>query len=448
MSTNLHVSRRTVLRGLGATLALPWLEAMGPLTSWAAGTKESKAAPNRMAFIYVPNGKNMKLWTPTTEGAGFDLPDLLKPLTEHRDYLTVLTGLTADKARAHGDGGGDHARALTAFLTGAQPRKTDGTDIRAGISVDQVVASRIGDQTRLPSLEIGCEAGAMAGNCDSGYSCLYSSTMSWRSATQPLPKEVNPKLVFERMFSAGSTKERQQRDAQRKSILDLVREDYRELQGKVSKHDQQKLDEYFTSVRDIEQRIERAGKFPEPKAPEGVTAPAGIPATYEEHIRLMGDLMALAFQTDTTRVCTFVIANEGSNKPYPFIGVREGHHDLSHHGNEAAKLEKIAEINRFHIRQLAYMLTKLRTVKEGDGNLLDHCMIAYGSGNSDGNAHNHDNLPVLLLGKGCGTVKPGRHIVYPKETPLNNLWLAMLDRMSIKVHSLGDSTGTLSGLAG
>ena len=291
MNSSLQVSRRTVLRGLGATLALPWLEAMGPLTSWAAGTKEAKAAPNRMAFIYVPNGKNMKLWTPATEGADFALPDLLKPLAEHRDYLTMLTGLTADKARPHGDGGGDHARALTAFLTGAQPRKTDGTDIRAGISVDQVVASRIGDQTRLPSLEIGCESGAMAGNCDSGYSCLYSSTMSWRSATQPLPKEVNPKLVFERMFSAGSVKERQQRDAQRKSVLDLVREDYRELQGKVSKHDQQKLDEYFTSVRDIEQRIERAGKFPEPKAPAGVTAPTGIPATYEEHIRLMGDLM-------------------------------------------------------------------------------------------------------------------------------------------------------------
>ena len=446
--SKLVLSRRTALKGLGATLALPWLEAMGPLTSWAGGnTPASKAAPNRLAFLYVPNGKNMVDWTPKNEGELTDLPAILQPLAEHKRDFSILTGLTADKARPNGDGGGDHARALSAFLTGAQPRKTDGTDIRAGISVDQVAAARIGDQTRLGSLEIGTEAGSMAGNCDSGYSCVYSSTMAWRSATQPLPKEVKPKLVFDRLFNAGSQKDRARRDAQRQSVLDLVREDFRELNGKLGLHDQRKLDEYFSAIREIELRIERASKFPEPKAPEGFVVAEQIPASYEEHIRLMADLMVLAFQTDTTRVCTFVLANEGSNKSYPFINISEGHHELSHHGNDEKKKAKIKEINRFHTTQLAYVLGKLKSVKEGDGTLLDHCMLAYGSGNSDGNAHNHDNLPLLLAGRGCGTIQPGRHIVYPKETPLNNLWVGMLNRMEIKLQQLGDSTGELNGLA-
>ncbi len=445
MSTSIKLSRRTLLRGIGTTLALPWLEAMGPLHAWAAGnTPVAQAAPNRMAFLYVPNGINMADWKPSAEGSlGDDLPSILQPLAPHRSDFSVLTGLTADKARANGDGGGDHARALSAFLTGAQPRKTDGTDIRAGISVDQVAAGRLADLTRLPSLEIGTEAGSMAGNCDSGYSCVYSSTMAWRSATQPLPKEVNPKLVFERLFGSGSQEERQRRDARRKSVLDLVREDFADLNGRLGNGDRRKIDEYFSAVRDLERRIERAAQLPDPTVPEGVTQPAGVPESYEEHIRLMADLMVLAFQTDTTRVCTFVLANEGSGKPYPFIGVSEGHHDLSHHGNNAEKKEKIAKINRFHATQLAYLLERLKSVKEGDGTLLDHCMLAYGSGNSDGNAHNHDDLPILLAGRGCGTLNPGRHTVFAKETPLNNLWLSLLNRMDISVHQLGDSTGEL-----
>ncbi|MEW6303192.1 MAG: DUF1552 domain-containing protein [Verrucomicrobiota bacterium] len=444
---HVKISRRTMLRGLGATLALPWLEAMGPMTSWASSTPASQAAPNRMAFLYVPNGKNMVDWKPKAEGELNELPMILQPLAAHKRDFSILTGLTADKARANGDGGGDHARALSAFLTGCQPRKTDGTDIRAGISVDQVAAARLADQTRLASLEIGTEAGSMAGNCDSGYSCVYSSTMSWRSATQPLPKEVNPKLVFERLFGSGSREERARRDAQRKSILDLVKEDFSELNGRLGRTDQRKLDEYFAAVRDLELRIERAARLPEPTVPAGAAAPAGIPQSYEEHVRLMADLMVLAFQTDTTRVCTFVIANEGSNKPYPFIGVKEGHHDLSHHGNSEEKKAKIAQINRFHTTQLAYVLDRMKAVKEGDGTLLDHSMLVYGSGNSDGNAHNHDDLPILVAGKGCGTFKTGRHVVYPKETPLNNLWLAMLNRMEVQVHQLGDSTGELKNLA-
>lgn len=448
-STNSHLlSRRTLLRGLGVSLALPWLEAMGPVVSWADDkTGAAKKNPVRMAFIYVPNGKNMADWTPTSEGTSYDLPHILKPLEEVRHDINVLTGLTADKARPHGDGGGDHARALGAFLTGAQPRKTDGTDIRSGISVDQVAASRIGDQTRLASLEMGCEAGAMAGNCDSGYSCVYSSTMAWKSATQPLPKEVNPKLLFERMFTTTPAKERIERDRKRKSVLDFVRDDAKDLQGKLSGNDIRKLDEYFTAVRDIEQRIERAASLPEVKAPE-MTLPAGVPGNYEEHIRLMYDLMVIAFQTDVTRVCTMVVANEGSNKPYPFINVSEGHHDLSHHGNDAKKKEKIRDINTFHTTQLAYFLKKLKAIPEGGGTLLDNCQIAYGSGNSDGNAHNHDNLPILLAGRAGGTIQTGRHIKYQNETPLNNLWLSMLERMDIRLPFLGDSTGALKGLNG
>jgi hypothetical protein len=422
------------------------MEAMGPIAAWAAEGPAAKA-PNRTAFLYVPNGKNMADWTPQREGRDFDLPAILEPLAKVKDDLLVLTGLTADKARSNGDGPGDHARALGAFLTGVQPRKTDGTDIRSGVSVDQVAASRIGDQTRLASLEIGCEAGAMAGNCDSGYSCVYSSTMSWRSATQPLPKEVNPKLVFERLFGSGSSQARADRSQRRKSVLDFVREDAKDLSGKISATDQRKLDEYFSAIRDIEERIDRASRLPEVKAPD-YPVPAGVPESLEEHLRLMADLMVLAFQADVTRVATFVFTNEGSNKPYPFIGVPEGHHDLSHHGNDAKKKQKIRDINTFHVKQLAYLLERMKSIPEGEGTLLDHSMIVYGSGNSDGNAHNHDDLPVLLAGRAGGTIQTGRHLRYPKETPLANLWLSMLERMNVKLPFLGDSSGSLSGLNG
>jgi hypothetical protein len=440
-----RISRRTVLKGLGAAaVALPWLEAMAPLRA-LAGT--SSKAPTRLAFLYVPNGVVMPDWRPAAEGALGELPAILKPLEPVKNDLLVLTGLTADKARPNGDGPGDHARALAAFLTGCQPRKTDGADIRVGTSVDQVAAGRIGDQTRLPSLEIGCEGGRNAGSCDSGYSCAYSNTISWRSPTTPVPKEVNPKLVFERLFSTAPNAEREARDRRRRSILDFVREDAVSLQGKLGANDRRKLDEYFSSVRDIEQRIERAAKMPEVKVPDG-PRPSGVPASYEEHLKLMCDLLVLAFQTDTTRVCTFVLANEGSNRSYPFLSVPEGHHDLSHHQNDAKKLAKLREINTFHMKQFAYLLTKLKSIREGDGTLLDHCLIAYGSGNSDGNRHNHDDLPILLAGRGNGTVKTGRHVKYPRETPLNNLWLSMLDRVDVRVPTLGDATGRLQGLEG
>ncbi len=445
------ISRRTLLRGMGTALALPWLEAMGPLHIWASNNSNQPVArrtPTRMAFVYVPNGVHMPYWVPRNDGELAELPRILEPLNNVKSQLNVLTGLTADKARPNGDGPGDHARAMAAFLTGAQPRKTDGSDIRAGTSVDQVAAARLADQTRLASLEIGADPSAMAGNCDSGYSCVYSSTISWRSATMPVPKLHDPRLIFDRLFGSGTSAERTRRDRERRSILDYVREDAASLQPRLSGSDRQKLEEYFTSIRDIEQRIERAARMPEPAAPT-MARPTGMPTgndRYQEHLRLLTDLVVLAFQADITRVSTFVFANEGSNRPYPFIGVPEGHHDLSHHGNNQAKQDKIAQINRFHMTQFAYFLEKLRSTPEGNGNLLDHSMVAYGSGNSDGNRHNHDDLPILLAGNGCGTIRTGRHIRYANNTPLNNLWLSMLDRIQTPVDRLGDSTGRLQNL--
>ncbi len=435
------ISRRTALRGLGVAISLPWLEAMGPLTSSVAAAPGTKKAPNRLAFLYVPNGKNMADWTPTREGADFDLPAILQPLAAVKDDLLVLSGLKCDRANAGNTRGGDHARALAAFLTGCPVHPTDGTDIRVGISADQVAAARLGDQTRLASLEIGCEPNVMAGSCDTGWSCIYLSTMSWRSPTQPAPKEVNPKLVFERLFGKGPDAARAERDARRKSVLDFVREDTGDLTNHLGTTDRRKLDEYFSAVRDIEQRMRRAETLPPAKAPD-YQKPEGIPASYEEHLRLMCDLLVLAFQADVTRVCTFVFANELSNRPYPFIGVRDGHHDLSHHENNPKKKEQIRDINIFHVKQLAYLLERLKAVREGEGTLLDHCMIAYGSGNSDGNRHNHDDLPVLVAGKGCGTLATGRHLRYPRM-PVNNLWLSLLDRLDCKLEFLGDSTGRL-----
>ncbi|HYV27764.1 MAG TPA: DUF1552 domain-containing protein [Candidatus Eisenbacteria bacterium] len=442
-----QINRRTFLRGLGTAMALPVLDSMVPVTALAAGTR-SKPFPIRMAFLYVPNGINMADWTPATEGPGFELPAILQPLQPFRGDFSVLTGLTCDKARPHGDGGGDHARAMSAFLTGCQARKTNGANIKIGVSADQIAAQNLGKFTQLPSLELGCEQGRQAGNCDSGYSCAYSHNLSWKGEATPMAKEVNPRLIFERLFSnniPGETAEsRGRRERYQKSILDFVQEDARQLKTKLGVTDQRKLEEYLTAVRELEMRLERvertAALMPE------TAMPKGIPKNYEEHLRLVADMMVLAFQADVTRVSTFVLADEGSNRNYSLINVSEGHHDLSHHGGDKVKKEKIAKINQFHISQIAYLLQRLKSIKEGDGTLLDNCMIAYGSGNSDGNAHNHDDLPVLLAGRGGGTLHPGRHLRYEKETPLTNLWLAMLDRVGVKAERVGDSTGRLENI--
>jgi hypothetical protein len=448
MQRDRRVSRRTVLKGLGTALALPALEAMLPVGSLAARVPQK--SPVRMAFMYVPNGVHMADWTPTTTGDQFALPWILEPLEPFRKEILVLSNLALDKARPHGDGPGDHARAMASFLTGCQARKTHGADIHLGISVDQVAAERLGKATRFPSLELGCEGGLQSGNCDSGYSCAYSANLSWRSATTPMPKEIDPRLVFERLFGNQVPGEmevsRGRRDLYRQSILDLVAEDARQLRSRLGATDRRKLDEYLTAVREVEGRITRHHQ--PAKAPAGQPAcPPGIPKQYDDHLRVMGDLLALAFQGDLTRVATFVFANDGSNRSYRVIGVPEGHHDLSHHGRDKKKQERIRQINRFHISQVAYLLGKLKGIKEGDGTLLDHSMLVYGSGISDGDRHNHDDLPILLAGQGGGSIRTGRHIRYAKDTPLMNLYLAMLERFGAPVPSLGDSTGRLPELS-
>jgi hypothetical protein len=406
------------------------------------------ASPRRMVCIFVPNGVHMPDWTPATDGFGFKLPYILEPLAPVQDDLLVVSGLAHDKGRANGDGPGDHARSASVFLTGAQPRKTSGADIRSGTSVDQKAAQAIGHLTRFPSLQLGCEGGRSAGNCDSGYSCAYSSNISWASESQPLAKEINPRLVFERLFtnrsSSDAERNRAERHALQKSLLDYIAADARRLQAQLGKNDQRKLDEYLTGVREIERRIERAER--EALAESTLVAyksPTGIPSDYGEHIRLMCDMTVLALQTDSTRIVSLMFADAGSNRSYRLIDVPEGHHDLSHHGGDPQKHAKIRQINRFHVTQLSYLLQKLKSIPEGEGTLLDQCMVLYGSGLSDGNRHNHDDLPVLVAGRGGGTIDTGRHIRVAPETPMCNLLLSLLDRMGASVDYFGDSTDRL-----
>jgi Protein of unknown function (DUF1552) len=446
MSNLRGLSRRTLLRGMGASVALPLLEAMRARPLFGAPS-DQKSPPLRMAFLYVPNGVHMPSWTPRSLGAAFDLPAILEPLQAVKDDLCVLSGLTLNPARALGDGGGDHARAMASFLTGRHPRKTDGADLRAGVSIDQAAAQRIGRATRFPSLEIGCEGGKTGGECDHGYSCAYQSNLSWRSETTPVAKQVNPRLVFDRLFGSPAGREGGEDlangDRRNKSILDFVGEEAKQLTQTLGAADRRKVDEYLTGVRELEQRIDRARPAVDVGAAK-YPRPLGIPADYQEHLRLLGDLLVLAFQCDLTRIITFVFANDGSNRSYRTVGVSDGHHDLSHHGGDFAKQEKIQKINQFHTAQLAVILQKLKSIPEGDGTLLDHCMIVYGSGISDGNSHSHDDLPVLLAGKANGTVKTGRHLRLPKETPLTNLYVSMLDRVGVTVDGFGDSTGPLT----
>ena len=447
MNKTWQIPRRTFLKGLGTVIALPMLEAMLPPAKLfaAGGTEAGTAFPRRMAFVYIPNGANMEDWTPKTAGADYELPYILQPLEPLRKDFQVISGLAHDKARPHGDGPGDHARASATFLTGCQARKTKGADIKVGVSVDQIAAEKVGKYTRLPSLELSCDKGRIAGECDSGYSCAYQFNLSWKTESTPMPPEVDPRLVFDRLFSNGIAEEtgesRAKRDLYNQSILDLVTEDASRLKSKLRYTDRHKLDEYLTAVRELEQRIQQAEKFVASQ-PDFVK-PTGIPKQYEQHLGLMYDMMALAFQSDSTRVATFITAHDGDDRPYPFIGVSDGHHTLSHHQNDQAKKEKIAKINHFHMEQFARFLTKLKSIKEGEGTLLDNCMIVYGGAIGDGNRHNHDNLPILLAGQGGGTLTPARHVKLGKETPMTNLYLSMLDRMGVAAQRVGDSTGKL-----
>lgn len=452
MSAKWQIHRRTFLRGVGAALALPALDAMLPSLGSvvSAATSSPQKFPKRMAFVYVPNGVTMKDWMPAATGTDFELPRILQPLAAHKNDFSILSGFAQTQGFAHGDGAGDHARASASFLTGTHARKTSGSDIRAGVSVDQIAAERVGDQTVLPSLELSCDSGPRLGSCDSGYSCAYQFNLSWRSETMPMMPEVDPQQVFERLFGdvaggANSQRARSRRAMFQQSILDFVSDDARRLQSRLGTNDRRKLDEYLTAVREIEKRVELAQKS-SPRLPANVHSPEAHHG-FEEHVRLMFDMLALAFQTDSTRVSTFIISHEGSNRPYPFAGVKEGHHEISHHQNNPEAIEKITKVNTFHARQFAYFLDKLKSVKEGDGTLLDNCMIVYGSGIGDGNRHNHDDLPVLLAGRGGGTITPGRHINAPPRTPLNNLYLSMLDRIGAPTDRFGDSTGRFDSIA-
>jgi hypothetical protein len=436
------LSRRAVLRGLGTAIALPSLASLRA----ASGATGGESIPTRMAFLYIPNGVHVERWRPTGEGRDFGLGPSLEPVAPFRDQLQLITGLAQRNGTAGPDGAGDHARAAATFLTGVRPRKTAGADIRAGISVDQIAAAAVGGATRFPSLELSCDAARRSGNCDSGYSCAYQFNLSWRSERQPLAAESNPRLVFERLFGAGKGEERKAnlaaRQRQRRSILDFVVEDARAIHGRLAGDDRRKLDEYLTGLREIERQVARFDAAP-PEVPD-LDLPGGPPPSYADHIGLMADLLVLAFRTDSTRIATFMLAHDGSNRSFPEIGVADGHHHLSHHQGDAEKLEKIARIDRFYAEQFAAILRRFQEIREADGRtLLDHAMLVYASGLSDGNRHRHDDLPVILAGGAGGRLATGRHLKLPGEQPMTNLYLTMLGLAGAPQQSFGDSTGPL-----
>src|SRR5438477_5133708 len=445
------LTRRHFLRGLGASLALPAFESIGSLSAFAAGAEAAKlastptGAPLRMAFVYFPNGAIQPNWWPKGDGKEFELAPTMKPLAKLTQQLQVLGGMDHVNATPGPDGAGDHARASGTFLTGVRVKKTAGADIHAGISIDQVVANQIGHLTRFPSLELTCDSVRRSGNCDSGYSCAYQYNLAWRSPTQPVAPEPNPRLLFERLFGAGSHGDRAKslllRQQQQRSILDFVLDDARSLQGQMTARDKEKLDEYLASVREIEKRIEKSERFGASPDPD-VQTPPGIPPKFDEYIQVMFDMMVLAFQTDSTRVATFLLANEGSNRAFPELGIPEGHHFLTHHQGKTEMIDKVADIDLWYMKQLAKFLEKMEQTKDIDGkSLLHNSMIVYGSGNADGNRHTHTNLPVLLAGGGGGTLNPGR-LVKSGGVPMSNLLLSMADRMGAKgVERHGDSTG-------
>lgn len=445
MITRKSLARRTFLRGLGTTVALPFLDAMVPAFA-ASGLPGKK--PVRMAFVYVPNGIMMDGWNPDYEGKLGELPRILKPLESNKNDITLIGNLTHNTGRALLDGAGDHGRCSGSYLTGIQVKKTL-VDIKAGVSCDQLVANEVGHATRFPSLEIGLEDARQAGDCDSGYSCAYTNNLAWRSETQPLPPILDPRALFERLFGDGtvlSPSARLAQAAERRSILDFVMGDTRKLQSDLGPTDRRKLDEYLSSVREIERQIEKASTDNTQIDPQ-MDKPYGVPADFAEHFRLMTDMMTVAFQADMTRVLTFLVTREGSSRAYRELGIPDGHHPLTHHQGKPELMEKVRRINEYHTAQFSAWLTKLKSINEGDSSLLDNCMIMYGAGLSDGNRHTHEDLPTLIAGSGGNYFKTGRRIVTRRETPMCNLFLTMMDRMGVKTENFGDGTGPLEGLS-
>ena len=434
--TKLALPRRTFIRGIGATVALPFLDAMVP-----AMRAQAKAAP-RFTAIYCGNGANMFDWTPPTEGAGFTMSPSLMPLEPFRDRLAVFTGLDNFQATDQGDVGGQHPRAAPAFMSCAHPKQTEGADVRAGTTIDQVIAERICRDTKLPSLEVSVDRNDVVGACDHGYACAYMNSMSWKTPTTPLPSETNPRFVFERMFGIGATaEERLARTREDRSILDALTEEIAQLRRRLGSSDRTKLAQYFDAVRDVEQRIVRAestnSDFSVPEQP------VGVPETFKEYIELMFDLQALAFQADITRVSSLMMARENVNRSYPEIGLPEAHHSISHHGNNPEKMKAYTKLNTYHVETLTYYLNKLKSIPDGDSNLLDNTVVLFGSGMSDGNVHNNFNVPVIVVGGQALQVKGNRHVKYPKGTPLANLMLGVMDRYGVQSERFGDSTSEI-----
>jgi len=450
---NHSLPRRTFLRGLGATLALPMLDSMTPPLS-ALGPS---TPPIRLGYVYTPNGivgacdKSPRpfMWTPKTVGANFEFSPTMKALEPFRDQINVLSGLAQVTGRALGDGPGDHARATATFLTGVHPYKTGGADFRLGVSADQIAARELGKYTQLASLELGLEPQPLAGNCDSGYTCAYMS-MSWRGPSSPLPAEINPRAVFERLFGDGDStdpKVRASRLEQQKSVLDYVTGSLSRLQRRLSTGDKQKIDEYFESVRDVERRIALAEAQNASLELPHLERPGAVPDDYAQYSKLMIDLQVIAWQTDMTRVASFMLGRDGSNRSYREIGISDGHHSISHHQGDDERLDKLIKIDELHVSMFAYLLRRLRETPDGDGTLLDHSLVAFGSSISESNIHTHDDLPIVVAGTANGQLKGNRHLVYGKETPLNNLFLSMFDLAGLPhVDGFGDSTGRLTHL--
>jgi hypothetical protein len=438
------VSRRLFLRGAAACVALPALESLAPRVARAAAPS---TPPLRMAFVYLPNGVIMDKWTPAAAGPGVALPPTLAPLSAFQTDFQILSGLDHLRAEGNGDGAGDHARANATFLTGCQARKTAGADIRIGVSVDQIAAQAVGGRTRLPSLELSCDHARTSGQCDSGYSCAYQFNLSWRSETTPVAPETDPRLVFERLFGgAGEGVDpaaRARRLALRRSILDGMGGEAAALQRRLGVEDRAKLDEYLQAVRETERRVQQseAARAANP----GVAAPEGIPSSYGDHIRLMFDLLALSFETDSTRIASFLMAHDGSNRTFREIGVPNAHHELSHHQGDPGKIALLEKIDHFYVSQFAHFMERLSRADAQGNRLIDHSMIVLGSGISDGNRHSHRNLPVLLAGRGGG-LRPGEHRQFEDHVPMTNLYLTMLDRMGVAADHVGDSTGRLEGV--
>jgi hypothetical protein len=438
--TRKHLSRRTFLQGTGATLALPFLESMVPALTARAATNSG----SRLAFVYVPHGAIMDRWTPKTEGADFEFTPILKPLEPLRQYVNVVSGLGHKAA----DSTAVHSLSPTTWLSGVRPKPTQGPDAFAGITADQVAAQKIGQDTLLPSMELATEDhSGLIGECDRDYGCIYMNTLSWRTPTTPMPMEINPRKVFERMFGQGAdATERMAHKQQDRSILDGFMRQASDLQKKLGPRDKSTVNDYLESVREIERRIQKTGieqTNPDVAVP---ASPAGIPYSYEEHLKLMYDLAVISFQANITRVMTFMVAREISNRTYPQVGVPDGHHAISHHQNRADKMDKNVKIQTYHIGLFSQFVEKMRTTRDGDASLLDQSVILYGSNMSNSNAHNHFPLPNLVLGGASGRLKGNRHLRYPDHTPMTNLLLSVLDKAGVDMETLGDSTGKMADL--